>query len=84
MMQQKIEGRPLPTLHTAACDMERLGGDLDDIAALLFALADRSGDYEFDLRALRGALLSVETLRDRVKARAVEMIEAHRVEKLSS
>ena len=79
MVQQKIEGQALPSLHTAACDMEAMGGDLDDVAALLFALGDRSGDYEFDRRAIRGAMLAVERLRDQATAKAALLLEAHRV-----
>jgi hypothetical protein len=79
MMQQKIEGQVLPSLHTAACDMETMGLDLDDVVALLFALGDRSGDYELDRRAIRGAMLAVERLRDQANAKAAQLLEAHRV-----
>lgn len=70
MMEQKIEGRPLPTMHTAASEMESVGGDLGDIAALLFEIANTSGDFEIDPRAVRGVMLAVERVRDRANATA--------------
>ena len=79
MMQQKIEGSALPTLHTAASDFEAMGGDLDDVGAMLFALTDRSGDFEFDPRALRGAILAVEKLRDHARQSSAAFLEASKL-----
>lgn len=79
MMEQKIEGRPLPTMHTAASEMESVGGDLGDIAALLFAISNSGDDFEIDRRAIRGAMLAVEHVRDRTELKASEYHEASKL-----
>lgn len=76
MMQQKIEGRPFPTMRTAADEMESVGGDIADIGALLFEIANVSGDFEIDPRAIRGVMLAVERVRDRAIATAAQFHEA--------
>ena len=79
MMEQKIEGRPLATMHTAASEMESIGGDLGDVAALLFAISNSGDDFEIDRRAIRGAMLAVDYLRNRAEAKAGEFHEASKL-----
>lgn len=72
MMQTKIEAaQTLPTLRDAANEMEAIAGDLEDINALLFALANPNGDWEFNPRALHGVMLAI----DQVKARASNHVQ---------
>lgn len=70
MMEQKIEAASaLPTLREAGDQLHAIGGDLEDLSALVFELSQESTDYRLNLRSLRAVVLAI----DSIAKRAIEL-----------
>ena len=73
MMEQKIKAADaLPTLRDVTDQLHAIGGDLQDLSALVFALSNTNGDFEFNPQSLRAVVLAL----DSIAKRAIEQGDA--------